>query len=216
MLTGSQLFALGQTVPVIGIHFQAALLLDRAQDGSPPAAARARELLGTFEARKPGVIANVRRTEALLAALGGSAGAPPRMPAEFAVWAGRVLEEVEGKLGADRVGLATFHLVGRLCGEALATLNLAIYALALGEAAEPADASWLEPELAQDRDGLDRLARALRGAAAIVPAPAASGLTGLADALATEPLGGVAEAQTAMKHCAELVTQVEAALAAME
>lgn len=215
MLTSSQLFGLGHTVPVIGIYFKSAVLLDRALDGSPPVAGRARELLGTFEARKPTVIANVRRTEELLAVLGGSAGAPPRLPAEFGPWSGRVLEAVEGTLGAERVGLATFHLVGRLCGEALATLNLAIYALALGDVADPSDASWLDPELAHARAGLGRLARAVRGAAGMVPAPAASGLASLADALEAERLDGFAEAQAAMKRCAEHVTQVEAALAAM-
>ena len=77
------------------------------------------------------------------------------------------------RLQPDHVGLATFHLIGRLCGDALATLHLAVYALALRGAAgvipSPAAAAELvgigrqllivehvARELTRDRTGRER------------------------------------------------------------
>jgi hypothetical protein len=210
MLTTPQAFVLGHTVPIIGIYFRGSQLFEAAQSHAP-LATRARELLASFDARKPGVIANVRRVESLLAEVPATAGDLPRMPADFEPWAARVLLAVEAGL-AGELGLATIHLLGRLVGDALAQLNLGVYVLAL-DAAAPGDA-WIATQLRHYRVELRRLATAVRGPAALVRKPSAvTALVEIADAIERSTLDRIDATQDAMKLCSERIVRIEAALA---
>ena len=202
MLTAPHAFVLGHTVPIIGIYFRALELLGSAKDGD---FAQAAELLASLDARHAGTIANVRRAEALLGELPASAGDPPRTPADYDAWAKRILDAVEA--GADR-SLATVHLVGRQCGSALQTINLAVYELALLDA--NAGDAQITGMIAQEREELARLSRLLRAASLMVPAGGETAQ--FADELDNIELVSLADTQAAMKRCADRLPRIEAAL----
>jgi hypothetical protein len=202
MLTAPHAFVLGHTVPIIGIYFRALELLGSAKDGG---FARAPELLASLDARQADTIANVRRAESLLAELPASAGAPPRTPADYDAWSTRILDAVEA--GADKA-LAAVHLVGRQCGSALQTINMAVYELALLDA-NPGDAQ-ITGMLDQERSELARVSKSLRAASLMVPANGET--AGFADELDAASLGSLADAQAAMKRCADRLSRIEAAI----
>jgi hypothetical protein len=211
MITAPQAFVLGHAVPVIGIYFRASDLLARAaQSATAPLAARGNELLASMDGRKAGVIANVRRVEALLSALPALVGDPPKLPADYELWQQRVFDATEAAL-AGEPALATVHLLGRIAGDALATLNLGIYAIALADTApgEP----WLVDRLRADRIELRRLGTAIRGPAALLPSTdGRAAMIEMADDLERTDLVTVADTQTAMKRCADRLPRIEKAL----
>jgi hypothetical protein len=211
MLTAKQAFGLGHAVPMVGIYLEGTDLLAQAGRGaSPDLTARLSALIASFEGRKSGVIANVRRVESLLSALGVAGGPPPRIPADYAPWAHRILTAVEGALKPAHLELATLHLLGRLTGEALEALNLASFELHLLEAA-PGHA-WLTEQLDRERVSLRRLDASIRGASAMLAPPASTALVTLASELAAGA-PDLAATQASLRRCSDAVDQIEATLA---
>jgi hypothetical protein len=205
MLTAPHAFVLGHSVPIIGIYFRSLDLLTSAKDGG---FARAAELLASLDGRQAGTISNVRRVEGLLAEIPANAGSPPRTPSDFDAWAARILDAVEAHVKPSEPLLATIHLVGRQVGSALQTINMAVYELALLDA--NAGDAQISGMLDQERTELARVARSIRGGAAMVPAHGET--IGYADELDAIRLDSVAEAQAAMQRCSDRLTRIEAAL----
>lgn len=132
MVSIGEVLNLGVLPERVGLYFASMQLLVDAYNRSQGETA---ELLHRQLTRRHSqmgkTVAEVEQTEALLQRLGIQLASRPQMPAECVAWQQKIYLVVQGALATNQPALATYHLLGQLCGQAWLTLQLGGLVLSL-------------------------------------------------------------------------------------
>jgi hypothetical protein len=132
MFSVGEALLLGSLPERVGVYFATMEILVEAHERSQgDTAAFLHRQLTRRHSKMAEAVAEVEQTEALLRRLGIEPPPRPQLPTDCVAWQQRVYLLAQGTLSTSDPVLATYHLLGQLCGQAWLTLQLGGLVLSL-------------------------------------------------------------------------------------